>query len=366
MVHTTHASARAGRPGVTARFFSAVAGLLVTGSLLVSTASAQNGGSTTGTTGANFTNNGASGSVFSKIWVGARASAMGGAYTAITDDISSLFWNPAGIARLQGINVGAHYTSYFAGISHNFVGASLPISDRYRIGVALTTVDYGTLNYATIQKDANAGTFNANDLSLGVSIAGALTDRFSFGGTIKYLRSSILDMSADGIAFDAGSIYQTDFNHMKISMDLSNLGSDRNFTGNSLSLLATMPGSNNVSTPLSTSINTGNFPLPLVFRIGVAADAFQGKMEGQVLNMDLDFSTHSDGPEQFNLGGEYIYHDMVAVRAGYAFNQDQLGLGAGLGFHYKTEDFTGVVDYAYNTTKTFGAIHRISVSAAFQ
>jgi hypothetical protein len=173
-------------------------------------------------------------------------------------------------------------------------------------------------------------------------------------------------MSAEGLAFDVGSIYQTDFNNIKISLDLSNLGPDRNFAGNSLALVATNPGTNNVSSPFSTSINTGSFPLPLIFRIGAGADVFQGKVENQKMNVDLDFSTHSDGPEQFNLGGEYIWNDMVALRAGYAFNQDQLGLGTGAGFHYKSEDFTGVVDYALNLTKNFGLIHRVSISAAFQ
>ncbi len=175
-----------------------------------------------------------------------------------------------------------------------------------------------------------------------------------------------MDMSAEGLAFDAGSLYQTDFNNIKISLDLSNLGPDRNFSGNSLTLLATNPGNNAVSTPVSTAINTGSFPLPLIFRIGAGADVFQGRVENQKLNLDLDFSTHSDGPEQFNLGGEYVWNDMVAFRAGYAFNQDQLGLGAGAGFHYKSEDFSGVVDYAFNLTKNFGVIHRISISAAFQ
>ncbi len=362
MVNVTH-GLRATKKRSKAVIVSVACLLLLSGR---QSAVAQTGGSTLGTTGANFTNTGASGSVFTKIWVGARSAAMGGGYSALSDDVTALYWNPAGIARLPGVNVGASYTRWFGGIAHNFIGATLPISDKYRLGVALTMVDYGGIEAASIAKDANAGTFNANDLSFGVSIAGALTDRFSYGATVKYLRSSISDMSAEGIAFDAGSLYQTDFNNIKISMDLSNLGSDRNFTGNSLSLLATNPGTNAVGSPLSTMLNTSNFPLPLIFRIGLGADVFQGKVENQKLNLDLDFSTHSDGPEQFNLGGEYVWNDMVAIRAGYAFNQDQLGLGTGAGFHYKTEDFTGVVDYALNLTKNFGAIHRISISAAFQ
>lgn len=347
--------------------FAAIATAATVATLALSSPASLRAQSTTSTTGQDFTNAGASGSVFTKIWVGARASGMAGAYTAMTDDITSLYWNPAGIARLPGINIGASYTRWFGDISHNFIGATMPISDRYRLGLALTMVDYGNLSFATIQKDANGGTFNANDLSLAVSLAGALTDRFSYGGTLKYLRSSILDMSADGFAFDAGSIYQTDFYHMKISMDLANLGSDRGFSGNSLSILINNGnGINQNGTALQSDLKTSSFPLPLIFRLGAATDVFQGNVENQKLNVDFDFSTHSDGPEQFNLGGEYIWNDMAAIRAGYAFNQDQLGLAAGAGYHYKTEDFSGTVDYAFNMTRSLGSIHRISISATFQ
>ncbi len=323
-------------------------------------------GSTTGTTGANFTNIGSSGETFTKDWVGARASGMAGAYSALANDVTALYWNPAGISRLNGINVSATYSRWFGDVSHNFIGAVMPISDKYRLGLSLTVVDYGDLRRASIEKDYQAGNFNANDLSLGVTFAAALTDHFSFGGTLKYLRNSILDLSASGFAFDAGSIYQTDFYNMKISLDLSNLGPDQSFSGNSLSLLATNEALNSVQSKLNTTLATSNFALPLKFDIGVATDVFQGKMESQKLNVAFDFSTHSDGPELFNLGGEYIWDDMVAIRAGYAFNQDQLGLGAGVGFHYKSEDFNGTIDYSLNPTKNFGIIHRISVSAAFQ
>src|SRR2546421_7945972 len=100
----------------------ALIALLLTGRV------AQGQGSTTSTTAPNFTNAGASGSVFSKIWVGARGAAMAGAVSALSDDISSLYWNPAGIAHLPGVNVGASYTRWFGDVTHNFIGASMPIS----------------------------------------------------------------------------------------------------------------------------------------------------------------------------------------------------------------------------------------------
>ncbi|MEP7234235.1 MAG: PorV/PorQ family protein [Ignavibacteriota bacterium] len=323
-------------------------------------------GNTVSTTAPNFNNVGSSGSLFLKIGVGARAAGMGGAYSALADDITALFWNPAGIGHLKGTNAAATYTSYIAGINHNFIGAVLPISERYRFGISLIVLDNGPLQKSTIEKDINAGTFNANDLAFGITLAGALTDRFSFGATVKYIHNSILDNSADGIAFDAGSLYQTDFYHLKISLALTNLGPERNFQGNSLSIVAQDNAINNTSRGLDARLVTSDFSLPLAFRIGVATDVFQGEMEDQKLNVAFDFAAHSDGPETYNVGGEYVWNDLLAIRAGYGFNQDQLGLGLGAGFRYKTEDFLGTIDYGINTTKNFGLIHRISVSAAFQ
>jgi hypothetical protein len=328
-------------------------------------AMAQQSGQTQGTTAANFTNVGASGSAFTKLWIGARSAAMGGAFSAMADDISALYWNPAGIANLSGITAGASTTLWFGNVTENFVAVTLPVSDKYRAGFALTLVDYGNLAKATIQQDANAGSFNANDLSFAATIAGSLTDRFSFGASVKYLQSTISDMSASGFAFDAGSRYLTDFYHMRIAMDLTNLGPDRNFTGNSLDFIANNGNINAVRDSLSGTLNTGTYPLPLIFRIGMATDVLQGTVENQKLNMDFDFSTHSDGPEQYNLGAEYVWNDMASLRAGYAFNQDELGFGIGAGFHYKSEDFAGVIDYSFNTTKNLGGVHQISISANF-
>lgn len=327
-------------------------------------------GTATNTTAENFNNTGASGAGFQKIWVGARSAAMAGGFSALADDISALYWNPAGIARLQGISAMATYTRWHSGITHNFVGAVLPISERYRMGFSLTVLDYGSLRSASLtpgasNRDANAGTFNANDLSLGVSIAGALTDRFAFGATVKYLRNAILDLSADGLAFDAGSLYQTDFYKMKISLALTNLGSERNFQGNSLSILARNEQLNTTAQLLDARLVTSDFPLPLSFRIGIGTDIFQGEDPDQKLNVGLDFSANSDGPERYNLGGEYIWNDIVAFRAGYAFNHDQMGLGVGAGFKYKSEDFLGQIDYGFNMTKDLGDIHVISIAANF-
>ncbi len=71
-----------------------------------------------GTTGANFL----------KIGVGARAAAMGDAFTVIVDDSTSLYWNPAGLAKIEERQLSATYNMWFAGINQGYLGMSFPLS----------------------------------------------------------------------------------------------------------------------------------------------------------------------------------------------------------------------------------------------
>jgi hypothetical protein len=317
------------------------------------------------TTSENFNNVGGGGAAFMKVWAGARSAGMAGAYSALSNDIYSIYWNPAGIANVKGISAGAAYTSWYGDIRYNFIATVLPLSEKFRAGLSLTLMDYGNLRATTLEFDANRGNFNANDLAFGATIAAALTDRFSFGATVKYLRNAILDMSADGIGFDAGSHYQTDFYKLKISLALTNLGPDRSFSGNSLSILASQDRLNTTNEKLDATLATTSFPLPLNFKIGLATDVFQGEMQDQQLNLAFDFTETTDGPQRYNLGAEYVYNSLVSLRAGYAFNHDQLGLGLGAGYKFKSDDFIGNIDYAYNTSKNFSGIHTVSIIANF-
>ncbi|HEY6172673.1 MAG TPA: PorV/PorQ family protein [Candidatus Kapabacteria bacterium] len=333
--------------------------------MLILTSAGAYAQSSLSTTAEDFNNVGGSGAAFQKVWAGARSAGMAGGFSALANDVYSIYWNPAGIARTKGISTGAAYTSWYGNINYNFIGAVVPLSEKFRAGVSLVVMDYGNLRATTLEYDANRGNFNANDMSFGVTIAGAMTERFSFGATVKYLRNAILDMSADGVGFDAGSLYQTDFYKMKISLALTNLGPDRSFSGNSLAILATQDRLNTTNEKLDATLATSGFPLPLNFKIGLATDVFQGEMQDQQLNVAFDFTESTDGPQRYNLGAEYVYNNIVALRAGYAFNHDQLGLGIGAGYKFKSDDFLGDIDYAYNTSNNFGGIHTVSIIATF-
>ena len=94
---------------------------------------------------------GMAGGQFLKIGHGARGSAMAGAVAAITDDLSSIFWNPAGIAEIPSLTVGFDYTSWFAGFNHNFAAVGIPIGESFAFAVHYTGLSSGEMERTTLE-----------------------------------------------------------------------------------------------------------------------------------------------------------------------------------------------------------------------
>ena len=129
-----------------------------------------------GTATSDFKKAGGSGSQFLKIGVGARAMGMGGAFGGVADDITALYWNPAGIASLKGVNLGFEYNSWFGDMKHSFVGLEFPLSDDYRFGLSVVMLDAGSIDITTLTAPEGTGSsYNVNDIAIGGTIAAKLT-----------------------------------------------------------------------------------------------------------------------------------------------------------------------------------------------
>ncbi len=138
--------------------------------------------SKTGTTAAKFLS----------IGIGARANAMGGAFTAVANDASAMYWNPAGIAPLQKYEALFTYTKLFADINLNYFGAVIPVGELGVIGFNVTAVNIGEMDVTTeYYPDGTGETFNAGSYAFGLSIAKLITEDFSVGITAKYVREDI-------------------------------------------------------------------------------------------------------------------------------------------------------------------------------
>ena len=273
----------------------------------------------------------------------ARGAALGDAVTAKTGGASSLFYNPAGMARIEGMNLSAGQANWIAGITYNAVSVAYA-SDAGVFGISVMNVDYGEIQ-GTIRSSNTAGyadtelfTPTANVVGLGYAIAP--TDRFSVGGQVKFVNEKLgnayldtdgsvegiesLDM--DAVAYDFGLMYQMDWKNLMIAM------SARNFSE-------------------SLKYAEEAFELPLTFRMGVAVDVIE--------NLSLSFV--NERPRDYfsttRVGFEYSLMGMLAVRAGYVTPTDEAGINLGVGF--QVAGFN--VDVAYTDFGVFDPVTRVGV-----
>lgn len=338
--------------------------LLVIGML---TACVSLGHAQVGTTTADFKKAGGSGAQFLKIGIGARAMSMGGAFSAVADDISALYWNPAGVAFLEGLNMTFEYNQWFADIQHSYAGFTFPLSDNYSFGLSIISLSSGDIEITTIDApDGTGSTYSANDIAIGTTLSGRLTDQFAFGVSMKYVQNSIFDVSATLLLFDIGTIYTLTEEGIRLGLSVSNLGTEGQFSGQSLTTLVDRSDETGGLTarPLDATLNNTPYSAPLAFRGGISYNFFRN-MNDQSLIIGGDFIHLSDNPEKFNVGTEYMWNNLIALRGGYQFGYDELGLTVGGGINFMTESFNGSFDYAYADAGRLGSVNRIGVRLKF-
>jgi len=294
------------------------------------------------------------GAQFLKIGVGARAIAMGEAFVAVSDDATSIYWNPAGIAGIEGSEFNLSHASWPAELSHNF--ATYVFSYRFLpgvIGLGATFLSMDPMPERTEYRQQGTGySFDAGSMAFGLTYGNMFTDRFSFGVTLKWIHEGLADYSAEAFAVDLGTLYDTGFRDIRIGMCFQNMGSGYTFRSDGK-----------------------ESPMPIMFKVG-ASMPFLDIPDHRFLG-SFEFNHPPDGAERINVGGEYVYQKFgpnfeVALRGGYRFNRDEEGLAGGFGvkFPFVRIGLTNKpslwrVDYGFSDMGLLGTSHKISLSANF-
>jgi hypothetical protein len=283
---------------------------------------------------------------FLKIGIGARAAAMGGAFVAVADDASALYWNAAGIARIESERSQLQFNHAiwpadlkFTQLGYVFHTKRIPGA----FGVSLRSLYMDPMIETTAyQPDPTIGTgrtFDAGYMSAGLTYARSFTDKFCAGITTNFIHEGLADLSQNTYSFDLGTLYDVGTMGMRIGMAISNMGTDVTFIERSARL-------------------------PSVFRVGTSAMFLQ--TADQKLMGSFEFSHPPDNSERLNLGAEYAFHNYVFLRGGYNVNYDAEGVAGGVGFRFPVS-FAGTADfdYAYTDMKILGAAHRFSLKFVF-
>ena len=259
---------------------------------------------------------------FLKIGVGARATAMGEAFTALANDGTSLYWNPAGLIQMEKRELSATYNLWFQQIRQGYVSFSFPSSGGI-VGLGANYVDMGEIEGRDDEGNPT-GSFGASDVHIFLGYAKRLK-KIAVGFTAGWLQDTIKDDSKAAFLGTVGLLYPLS--------EQSTLGA--------------------VVQNLGTQL--GNDPLPLTLKMGIA-------WSRKTLTLAADVAKPQDNDVYWCLGAEWWIQDKIALRAGYKSNQDiGPGWSAGLGFKFQRI----CLDYAYIPYGDLGDTHRVSLGTEF-
>jgi len=353
---------------------------------------------------ADFAKLGTSGAQFLKIGMG-RGVAMGEAFVAISDDASATFWNPSGLATVTNREISFYHNEWIADVRHDYLTAVFPLGGFGTVGVSITALSMGEMEIltvddpnTTIREDTGTGQyFNASDYAMGFSFGRMFTDRLAAGITFRAVQEQIWHLSATGVAMDFGIHYNTGVKGLRLAAAMNNFGTDIAFSGRDMEFAwDPYPGSSVFYELLPSTLRSTPYPLPLMFRFGLAMDPIA--TESNRLTIALDLNHPNDNYETINLGFEYGYLNTLFLRAGYKAytNMDYMramtggepvydtveermtypdwgddfmmllnNLTAGVGFHLRTGATQFKIDYAYMNKGIFLHTHRIGLSILF-
>jgi hypothetical protein len=290
----------------------------------------------------------------------ARGAAMADAMTSLQTGSSALFFNPAGMSQMSSfIDVTGSTNKWIADITHTTFGVAInPAGGDYGVfGLSAQFVDYGeflgtVVNQASSKGYDDTGIFKLSALALGVGYAKQITDRFSVGGQIKWVRQdlgeSMIPLIADGdtskqstqnklspFVFDFGTQFKTGIKSLVFGMSIRNFSKEVKY------------------------VDEG-FQAPLLFTLGISMNVMDllGELgENHSLFVSVDASHYRDHPEQVKVGLDYCFMKMFSLRGGYSSNNSENDFSFGVG----VTKFGFAFDYAYTPFGVFNNVQRFTV-----
>jgi hypothetical protein len=269
---------------------------------------------------------------FLAIGVGGRANGMGGAYVAVANDVTSGYWNPAGLAAINYPQISLMHEEHFGNlVNYNYGSVAIPYGNDMSFGLSIirlgidgipdtrnALIDYNgdglfndpldRLDYSKITEFSNA------DWAFYLTFAKRHSDNFYYGANVKFILRSIAEYSAYGVGFDVGAMYFP-FEKFSLGANLQDI---------TTTLVAWNTGRNELISP--TAKIGAAYQIDLFFgRFTPAAD-FDIRFENRRFASQFNIGPVSFDP---HFGLEYSFKEIVAVRFGYN-DVKQFTIGAGV------------------------------------
>jgi len=260
-----------------------------------------------------------------KLGGGARPLALGGAYTALGNDASSLFYNPAGLGRMNFPEVMTMYNSWLADTKQQAAIVAFPL----RFGTV--AFGYTSLSSGNIQgydaTGALTSVFDTGSTVMSLSLGRSLNPNLFWGFSVKTISDRLETVTARTTAFDAGMTLMANPN-LIIGVSAMNFGSGLVYVSEKTAL-------------------------PTCYRLGIA---YKANLLNESIRVAGDLAAYPDGTK-VDLGMEYLVRDFLAFRLGDSGGNLRAGIGVIANIL--------AIDYAYYFHQDLGATHQVSISFLF-
>lgn len=305
---------------------------------------------------------------FTVIDPSARASAMGGAGVTSSSEAMAAYYNPAALGSMTGSDLQFTHNFWFGDITLNQVLAAIRLGERNTVSLAVTHLSSGDIDVRTVEQPLGTGErYTVTDLLVGAGFGMMITDRFSCGIQVNYATERIWHTSIGIFSVNLGTLYRLSEDGLRIGASLVNFGTKGGYEGTDLRVRYDLDASrygDNGSLP--AALLTDQFSLPIIFRVGAG---YPWRIDpSNVLDVAVDAVNPSDNSPAVNVGVEWFFRRVFAVRAGYAglFQTDnEFGLTAGAGVIWDGLGYDLRLDYSWADHRHLGAVQRITLGFAF-
>lgn len=278
---------------------------------------------------------------FLKTTTHARIAGMGDAFTAVSNGMDGIVWNPAGLTKVDRFGYSFGYTQWL--VDSRFVTGALAYNTRRWgvIGVSFVNFSLPDMVETTTQQPDGTGNMVASgDLAVGVVYAYQLTDKLSAAASLRFVQSALGPETLSAISVNVSSLMYTGFRSLRIGMNMKNLGGEQ-------------------------EIVSEKSEMPLVFHTGIAMEVFGNLGDPVSLTGSFEGAFFTDREQRWNLGGELWIQNLVALRAGYKFKYDAetWSVGGGLKGTFGGRSIALDVSYS-NFGDLFDAPLRLNLSGS--
>ncbi len=278
---------------------------------------------------------------FLKTTTHARIAGMGDAFTAVSDGMDGIVWNPAGLTKVDKFGYSFGYTQWL--INSRFVTGSLAYNTGRWGVLGMSFVSFSLpdmIETTTQQPDGTGNMVDSGDLAVGVVYAYQLTDKLSAAASLRFVQSVLGPETLSAISVNVSSLMYTGFRSLRIGMNMKNLGGEQ-------------------------EIVSEKSEMPLVFHTGVAMEVFGNLGDPVSMTGSFEGAFFTDREQRWNLGGELWIQNLIALRAGYKFKYDAETWSVGAGLKGKFSGRSIALDVSYsNFGDLFDAPLRLTLSGS--